>query len=62
MGCSKKDSNPFYNEYDTPFKTPPFAQVKMEHYMPTFTDGIAQETKGAVAIQTVFDFLLCLQS
>jgi len=52
MGCSKKDSNPFYNEYDTPFETPPFAQVKMEHYMPTFTDGIAQEKEEIIAIAT----------
>jgi peptidyl-dipeptidase Dcp len=52
MGCSKKDSNPFYNEYDTPFKTPPFTEVKMEHYMPAFTDGIAQEKEEIVTIAT----------
>ncbi len=52
MGCSKKDSNPFYNEYDTPFKTPPFAEVKMEHYMPAFKDGIVQEKEEIIAIAT----------
>ncbi len=52
MGCSKKNPNPFYNEYDTPFKTPPFTEVKMEYYMPAFTDGIQQEKEEILAIAT----------
>jgi len=28
--------NPFFTEYTTPFKTPPFHLIKFEHYMPAF--------------------------
>jgi peptidyl-dipeptidase Dcp len=44
--CSTKtdvNSNPFYSEYDTPFGTPPFNKIKLEHYMPAFIDGMEQE-------------------
>ncbi len=40
---SDSGSNPFYTEYDTPFKTPPFSKIKLEHYMPAFKDGMKQE-------------------
>jgi len=46
--CSTKtdsESNPFYSEYDTPFGTPPFSKIKLEHYMPAFKDGMEQEKK-----------------
>jgi peptidyl-dipeptidase Dcp len=36
-------SNPFYSEYNTPFATPPFDKIKLEHYMPAFKDGIKKE-------------------
>ena len=52
MGCSEKNPNPFYNDYDTPFKTPPFAEIKMEHYLPAFEDGIAREKEEIIAIAT----------
>jgi peptidyl-dipeptidase Dcp len=44
------DSNPFYTEYDTPFGTPPFSEIKLEHYMPAFKDGMEQENKEIDAI------------
>lgn len=28
--------NPFFQEWDTPFNTPPFGQIKTEHYKPAF--------------------------
>jgi peptidyl-dipeptidase Dcp len=42
---TKEVSNPFYTEYDTPFATPPFDKIKLEHYMPAFKDGIKQENE-----------------
>lgn len=33
-------SNPFFEEYTTPFQTPPFEQIKDEHYLPAFEEGI----------------------
>jgi peptidyl-dipeptidase Dcp len=51
--CSTKtdyESNPFYSEYDTPFGTPPFTKIKIEHYKPAFIDGMAQEKTEIDAI------------
>lgn len=38
-------SNPFFEEYTTPFETPPFDQIKIEHYEPAFDEGISQLEK-----------------
>ncbi len=39
----KKDmNNPFYKTWDTPFQTPPFGEIKLEHYLPAFQEGIKQ--------------------
>ena len=32
--------NPFFTEYSTPFQTPPFDKIKLEHYLPAFEEGI----------------------
>ena len=51
--CSTKTesgSNPFYSEYDTPFGTPPFNKIKIEHYKPAFIDGMTEEQKEIEAI------------
>jgi peptidyl-dipeptidase Dcp len=32
--------NPFFTEYTTPFQTPPFDKIKLEHYLPAFEEGI----------------------
>jgi len=34
--------NPFFSEYTTPFKIPPFDKIKIEHYMPAFEEGMKQ--------------------
>ncbi len=34
------NDNPFFNEYTTPFQTPPFDQIMIEHYLPAFEEGI----------------------
>lgn len=34
-------TNPLLAEWDTPYQTPPFDQIKIEHYEPAFEDAIA---------------------
>lgn len=36
-------SNPFFEEWDTPFQTPPFSKIKNEHFLPAFEEGIKQQ-------------------
>jgi len=43
-------TNPFFKEYDTPFKTPPFQLIKNEHYMPAFRKGMEDHKKEVDAI------------
>ncbi len=45
-------SNPFFVEYNTPFKVPPFDQIRPEHYMPAFEEGMAQQKAEVEAIVT----------
>jgi peptidyl-dipeptidase Dcp len=40
---SGEGQNPFYHDYDTPFGTPPFSKIEIDHYMPAFQDGMKQE-------------------
>jgi len=42
MGCAKND-NPFFEMYKNKYGAPPFDQIKNEHYMPAFTEGIKQQ-------------------
>lgn len=37
---SMNNENPFFTEYTTPFQTPPFDKIKLEHYLPAFEEGI----------------------
>ena len=47
----KKDmNNPFFSEYKTPFQVPPFNEIKLEHYMPAFDEGIAENLAEIKAI------------
>ena len=39
------ENNPFFKEYDTPFKVPPFSKIKVGHYMPAFLKGMEEEKK-----------------
>ena len=43
MACSNQNSNPFFNEWDTPFQVPPFDQIEEAHYMPAFLEGLDRE-------------------
>ena len=38
-------NNPFFQSYNTPFVTPPFNEIKTEHYEPAFDEGIIQLEK-----------------
>lgn len=35
-------NNPFFKKFKTPFETPPFDKIKIEHYEPAFDEGIKQ--------------------
>jgi peptidyl-dipeptidase Dcp len=56
ISCSKQPlekqagENPFFSEYNTPFKVPPFDEIKEEHYLPVFNEGIVQDQKEIDAI------------
>lgn len=42
--------NPFFLKYNTPFETPPFSEIKTEHYEPAFDEGIKQLDNEVQAI------------
>ena len=42
--------NPFFFSYNTPFDTPPFNEIKTEHYEPAFDEGIKQLDSEVQAI------------
>jgi peptidyl-dipeptidase Dcp len=51
VGCCKKDvSNPFFQTWNTPYGIPPFEQIKYEHYLPAFEEGMKQQKAEIDAI------------
>lgn len=48
----KEMDNPFFKKYATPFETPPFNEIKFEHYLPAFEEGMKQEKEGVERIVT----------
>ena len=36
-------SNPFFTEWKTPFGVPPFAEIKPEHFLPAYQEGMARQ-------------------
>lgn len=50
--CSDKvkETNPFFNEYKTPFEVPPFDKIQAEHFIPAFEKGIADHKVEVEAI------------
>ncbi|MBI4912522.1 MAG: M3 family metallopeptidase [Acidobacteria bacterium] len=44
--------NPFFKAWTGPFGTPPFAEIKEEHFLPAFKEGMA---KQKAAIQAIVD-------
>lgn len=52
-GCkptASSDGNPFLSAYDTPFEVPPFEKIKVEHYLPAFEQGMADQNAEIEAI------------
>ena len=44
--------NPFFREWQTPFQTPPFNEIRSEHYLPAFEEGINRQNSEIEAIIT----------
>ncbi|RJP60385.1 MAG: M3 family peptidase [Ignavibacteriales bacterium] len=38
-----QNSNPFFEKWDTPFGTPPFDKISLDHYLPAFEKGIEEQ-------------------
>lgn len=47
-----QSTNPFYQEWKTPYGTPPFDEIKQDHYLPAFKQGIEEQNKEIEAILT----------
>jgi len=45
-----QDASPFFQEWKTPFGVPPFAQIKEEHFLPAFKEGMARQKAEVQAI------------
>jgi len=47
---TQNTGNPFFSEWKTPFQTPPFNEIKREHFLPAFEEGIKQQNAEFEAI------------
>ena len=43
-------ANPFFADWKTPHGVPPFAQIKEEHFLPAFREGMARQKAEVAAI------------
>ncbi|MCE1188167.1 MAG: M3 family metallopeptidase [Ignavibacteria bacterium] len=50
MAYTMMDDNPFFKQWNTPFGTPPFSEIKLEHYMPAFLQGMKEQKAEIEAI------------
>lgn len=48
--CSTKEGNPFLVDWDTPFGTPPFDKIKLEHYLPAYEAGLKAQNEEIAKI------------
>ena len=54
--CKSKDDqanlkdNPFMQEWNTPYGVPPFSEIKTEHYLPAFEEGMRQQKEWVETI------------
>lgn len=44
------ETNPFFEEWKTPFGVPPFSRITNEHFLPAIQKGIAEERREVEAI------------
>jgi len=47
---AQSNDNPFFKEWNTPFRTPPFNDIKLEHYLPAFEEGIKQQNSEIAVV------------
>jgi peptidyl-dipeptidase Dcp len=47
---TENTDNPFFKEWKTPFQTPPFSEIKNEHFLLAFEEGIKQQNAEFEAI------------
>ena len=52
IDAQTKSTNPFFEEWKTPYGIPPFDKIKAEHFIPAFEEGMLQEEK---AINTIVE-------
>ena len=45
-----QESNPFFQDWKTPFQVPPFQEIKEEHFLLAFKEGMARQKKEVDAI------------
>ena len=52
VACTTKTerTNPFFENWDTPYGTAPFSRIEVSDYMPAFQEGIAQQKADIEAI------------
>ena len=50
MAASCSHTNPFFQEWDTPYGNAPFSQIKTSDYLPAFKEGIKQQKADIQAI------------
>ena len=50
LSCSRQPENPFFTKWKTPFATPPYEQIKTEHFLPAFQEGLKQDSLEVAAI------------
>jgi peptidyl-dipeptidase Dcp len=48
--CTKESQNPFFQTWNTPYGIPPFEEIKYEHYLPAFEEGMNQQKAEIEAI------------
>ncbi len=48
--CGNKQKNPLLEKWDTPFETPPFNEIKEEHYLPAFNEAMKLHDAEITAI------------
>ncbi len=51
MAASQDQPNPLLKAWQTPFETPPFAEIKPEHFLPAFEQAFADHAAEIAAIE-----------
>jgi peptidyl-dipeptidase Dcp len=50
ISCTIRPENPLLQVWDTPFQSPPFDEIKNEHFMPAFLEGMKAQKAEVDAI------------